>query len=560
MPLPTEQTDFVRSHLLPEDTTAQGYWAQRGRAGFSGLARDQGISHRSKCKVPGIRRYDRELNTSLRSHAFMHNDADLSPYAKSLLQREEDRARARADAAAGETSRAHKDPCSCRQAKAAPDHAPLGRSPSLDIWRARQHNGSPAVASDGTPRSATTPSIIEGDASSSTAAAYQGCGPTPPSCTTTEHHLQQAPTPPDSHLRESSPVQLVEHGAAGYVHDRPQTFLSGSPIVAADDNTPHPASMTTSGTGMLSAADVFTAGDTVVPSMGHNGHVTRTLDSYSEKWRPQGKQGHHGTNDALVVVRKLSEGTHTCSYLVRTAEAPGACPSIPAHTSTTSLVSQHGAVRDPKAFELKCLCKHHSPRDLISGLHQQAWIHQFLPSHEKILTICCAFETPDHLFLMADYCPGSQDLYYWLEEAQGESNERSLLPNPASETTTEGPCLRDLPLLAVTSGFAILSWRRLQLISSLFQQMCSAVQFCHDHGIAHRALKPESFIVQDRRNYSSRDAGGPSAPSDPVMVKLSDFSLATEHERCCDFNYGSRPYMSYGAFNPTLPSLCFRPH
>ena len=92
-------------------------------------------------------------------------------------------------------------------------------------------------------------------------------------------------------------------------------------------------------------------------------------------------------------------------------------------------------------------------------------------------------------------------------------------------------------LLMSRSPNSLLSKSRLQLISTMFGQMCDAVQFCHDHGVSHRDIKPENFIIQDCSQQGIND--------DRVVVKLTDFGLATVNERSSEFNCGSKPYMAF---------------
>ncbi|KAK0550316.1 hypothetical protein OC844_006744 [Tilletia horrida] len=170
-------------------------------------------------------------------------------------------------------------------------------------------------------------------------------------------------------------------------------------------------------------------------------------------------------------------------------------------------------------------------------------------------------------------------------------------------------------LLGSTSNLSLLSRRRLRLVSRMFRQMCDAVQFCHDKGISHRDLKPENFIVEDRRWFfdweeeedaydndelisgddradprlnvnllaatptaasvldqrrfrspdgmpgrpspsrsaSSFNRGGQSSRESKVVVKLTDFGLATADEQCRDFDCGSKPYMAFECANDTAP-------
>jgi serine/threonine protein kinase len=111
-------------------------------------------------------------------------------------------------------------------------------------------------------------------------------------------------------------------------------------------------------------------------------------------------------------------------------------------------------------------------------------------------------------------------------------------------------------LLSAFSANTLLSSRRLRLIASMFSQMCEAVAVCHDAGISHRDIKPENFICCDSvelESASSLDAGGMDGEMDfgpqakrKVVVKLTDFGLATTEEESGDVECGSKPYMSYG--------------
>lgn len=84
------------------------------------------------------------------------------------------------------------------------------------------------------------------------------------------------------------------------------------------------------------------------------------------------------------------------------------------------------------------------------------------------------------------------------------------------------------------------SYQRLRLITSMFSQMCDAVDACHVRGVSHRDIKPENFIVTE----GLRDAS--ASAERKVVVKLSDFGLATLQQESSDMDCGSAPYMSYG--------------
>lgn len=286
-------------------------------------------------------------------------------------------------------------------------------------------------------------------------------------------------------------------------------------------------------------------------------------------------------------------------------------------TGDQPLLSGLGQPQEGRLFALKCLCKRDLSDEMLEVQRLEATIHQSLPPHANIVTLYRTYETSEWLFLVLEYCPG-QDLYYWLEQAQDTNGDLTALSSPhASGTSTPLSDADGTPpspsLLASTAGTALLSRRRLKLISKMFRQMCEAVQFCHDRGISHRDIKPENFIVEDRRGEAEGEAGqededgfsvatedlpedlvhegnedktSPRRPpssrgrpsfasssrrrvstvststthsvdttvtalakSSRVVVKLTDFGLATAEPHCRDFDCGSKPYMAYECRN-----------
>lgn len=117
-------------------------------------------------------------------------------------------------------------------------------------------------------------------------------------------------------------------------------------------------------------------------------------------------------------------------------------------------------------------------------------------------------------------------------------------------------------LLSAFSANTLLTPRRLRLIASMFSQMCEAVALCHDAGVAHRDIKPENFICCDSVELEAETSTDGSPDFGPqsrrkVIVKLTDFGLATTEEESGDVECGSKPYMSYECRNNLGPS--YRP-
>lgn len=117
-------------------------------------------------------------------------------------------------------------------------------------------------------------------------------------------------------------------------------------------------------------------------------------------------------------------------------------------------------------------------------------------------------------------------------------------------------------LLAAYSAGALLSNRRLRLISSMFAQMCEAIALCHDVGVSHRDIKPENFICCDSQELSALPRDDTEAAfyeKRKVIVKLTDFGLATSEERNTDVECGSRPYMAFECRNNLGPDYAPAP-
>ncbi|GAA6020461.1 hypothetical protein JCM10207_000008 [Rhodosporidiobolus poonsookiae] len=249
-------------------------------------------------------------------------------------------------------------------------------------------------------------------------------------------------------------------------------------------------------------------------------------------------------------------------------------------------------------YALKCLCKKNLTEDLIEVQRNEAFLHRALPKHENIVQMYGAYETDDWLFLVLEYA-GGRDAFYWLLEAQEHGTEdlysRAASPNgdyldalgrrrssfdfdstaqddEADDSALSRTITADTPahllvdetppspsLLSAAVGDALLSRKRLRLISRMFGQMCAAVQACHDVGISHRDIKPENFIVIDGKpdrgaTGAGREVVGMNGAPKGVVVKITDWGLGTMEALCEDFDCGSKPYMAYECRNNLRPT------
>ncbi|KAJ9123184.1 hypothetical protein QFC22_001377 [Naganishia vaughanmartiniae] len=294
---------------------------------------------------------------------------------------------------------------------------------------------------------------------------------------------------------------------------------------------------------------------------------------------------------AFEVVRKLGSGSYAMVYLVKEVGGGG------------------------QEFALKCLSKQHLEEEALDVQMFEATIHLSLPKHVNIVTLHQTLQTKKWLFLLLEMCPG-EDLFYWLEHSRDSPPETiasshedhtphnyhqpplssSNLPSSAIPYSTSAmiagmgsmslsqspaftfskshlssdhhsgssghPGTPTTPsLLAAYSANALLSTRRLKLIASMFGQMCQAVALCHDVGVSHRDIKPENFICCDSDELAgTRDNDDQHAyDRKRVIVKLTDFGLATTNEISYDVECGSRPYMAYECRNELGPNYKPKP-
>lgn len=253
------------------------------------------------------------------------------------------------------------------------------------------------------------------------------------------------------------------------------------------------------------------------------------------------------------VVRKLGSGSYAVVYLVREyfgplpPSSPAADDLLPAGEMDLDDSPGQSKPRYGREFAIKCLSK--ANQDSTQAQLLEATVHQSLPVHPNIVTLYRTLETPSLLLLVLESVPG-EDLFYFLEQARDQHLEQD--PHAPSHDLSVTP-----PTPSLLSSFQpakLLSYGRLRLIASMFAQMCDAVAACHAAGVAHRDIKPENFIVTDGW------VDGPDGRKERrVVVKLTDFGLATTDIESADMECGSAPYMSYECRNNLAPTYFPRP-
>ena len=254
------------------------------------------------------------------------------------------------------------------------------------------------------------------------------------------------------------------------------------------------------------------------------------------------------------VVRKLGSGSYAVVYLVREVISS----SDPHHQQQPDdlqlafgddmeLDVPQSSVSYGREFAIKCLSKANLNRDALEAQLFEATIHQSLPVHPNIVTLYRTLETDSFLLLVLECVPG-EDLFYFLEQARDHSDEQVNVPSSACPSVTPPTP----SLLSSLHPAQLLSPNRLRLIASMFAQMCDAVASCHRVNVFHRDIKPENFIVTDGR-IDTPDG----RKERRVVVKLTDFGLATNEPESADMDCGSAPYMSYGLSYFPLFSISF---
>ncbi|EIW83295.1 Pkinase-domain-containing protein [Coniophora puteana RWD-64-598 SS2] len=321
------------------------------------------------------------------------------------------------------------------------------------------------------------------------------------------------PTPKSKHVPFSSLVNRTPTPPA-----RPQTPpRSTSPSSAIED--------------LLAPGDIVGDG---IPLQGQLVRTARiqspTLEDFS-------------ISSEFEVVRRLGSGSYAVVYLVR--EVLSRPPvSEDGHLGPIDLDIPPQRTVYGREFALKCLGKANLDDEALDAQLSEVTIHQSLRSHPNIVTLHRTFETSAFLLLLLEFVPG-EDLFYFLEQSRDHEDEAF------DDGTGMGSPSRTPPtpsLLASLHPSQLLGTTRLRLVASMFGQMCDAVQACHEQGVYHRDIKPENFIVTDSLSVSG------SSKERRVIVKLSDFGLATTDTESSDMDCGSAPYMSFECRNNVAPT------
>jgi len=308
----------------------------------------------------------------------------------------------------------------------------------------------------------------------------------------------------------------------------------------------------------IDAADVLAPGDIVAAGRYLNGELVREVSRRADSAPDLDQPG-----TAFEVVRKLGTGSYAVVYLVR--ERLDRLPDSDDDSSLFSSASSDDVLgtlelqghkqRQPhpkygREFAIKCLSKANLGDDALQAQLQEATIHQSLPFHNNIVTLFRTLESNSLLLLLLELVPG-EDLFYFLEQARDQQSDNDIPVHSSPDMSVTPPTPS---LLSSFHPMQLLSHGRLRLIASMFSQMCDAVATCHEYGIAHRDIKPENFIVTDK--WSTAADGSRERR---VIVKLTDFGLATTEAESADMECGSAPYMSYGTcFDPVPASLRVR--
>ncbi|KAI0826541.1 kinase-like domain-containing protein [Trametes gibbosa] len=196
--------------------------------------------------------------------------------------------------------------------------------------------------------------------------------------------------------------------------------------------------------------------------------------SSSADWIPE-FLGHTINDGRLRLVEVLGEGAYGVVFraIAESGDTPSSSSSPP-----------------PQQYAVKIIEK--------AKPHTRRWRYQqrevaaqlIVADHPNIVTVHDAYECEYFIYIVLDFCAGG-DLF-----------------NPMIERHIYA--------------------RNDALLKSVFLQLLDAVQYCHEHGLYHRDLKPDNIMTNE----------------DGTEIKLGDFGLVTTAKVSDTFGCGSSNYMS----------------
>ncbi|KAI0336875.1 Pkinase-domain-containing protein [Cubamyces sp. BRFM 1775] len=145
---------------------------------------------------------------------------------------------------------------------------------------------------------------------------------------------------------------------------------------------------------------------------------------------------------------------------------------------------------EPRQYAIKIMEKADPRSRRWQYQQREVTAHIRVSDHPNIVTVHDVLECPYFIYIVLDYCVGGDLFEPMLEQL--------------------AYCRNDV------------------LLKSIFLQLVDAVQYCHEHGIYHRDLKPDNILSNE----------------DGSVVKVADFGLSTTAKVSDTFGCGSSNYMS----------------
>ncbi|KAJ3037079.1 hypothetical protein HDV00_002083 [Rhizophlyctis rosea] len=159
-----------------------------------------------------------------------------------------------------------------------------------------------------------------------------------------------------------------------------------------------------------------------------------------------------------------------------------------------AVVYQAEAVNSTRRYAVKCLFKYGLSKTQLKLQRKEAEILELIRGHRNIINLYDTIDTEDCLFLVMDLCDG--DLFDAIERRGGFADST---------------------------------------VRDVFAQLSDALAHVHSRGVYHRDIKPENVLVV------YEDIGD---DEERIIVKLTDFGLATTDSWSTEFGCGSVRYMA----------------